>query len=116
MDASANGALLSKSYTEAYKILERIANNNYQWPTTRQPVARGAAGVHNIDVITALSAQVTSLTNMVKAMTFAPTVVKQVAELSCVYCGEEHDFDNCLGNPVSVNYVGDFNRQPENNP
>ena len=72
--------------------------------------------VHNIDAITALSAQVTSLTNMVKAMTSAPAAVKQVAELFCVYCGEEHDFDNCLGNPVSVNYVGNFNRQVQNNP
>ena len=52
VDASANGALLSKSYTEAYEILERIANNNYQWPSTRPPVARGTAGVHNIDAIT----------------------------------------------------------------
>ncbi|KAH9668539.1 hypothetical protein KPL70_021450 [Citrus sinensis] len=86
VDTSANGALLSKSYTEAYEILERIANNNYQWPSTRQPVARGTTGVHNIDAITALSAQVTSLTNMVKTMTSAPAVVKQVAELSCVYC------------------------------
>ena len=116
VDASANGALLSKSYTEAYEILERIANNNYQWPSTRQPAERGAPGVHNIDAITALSAQVTSLTNMVKAMTSATATVKQVAELSCVYCGEEHDFDNCPGNPTSVNYVGNFNRQPQNNP
>ena len=76
VDASANGALLSKSYTEAYEILERIANNNYQWPSTRQPAAKGSAGVHNIDAITALSAQVTSLTNMVKAMTSAPATVK----------------------------------------
>ncbi|KAH9679769.1 hypothetical protein KPL71_026264 [Citrus sinensis] len=103
VDASANGALLSKSYTEAYEILERIANNNYH---------RG----NNIDAITALSAQVTSLTNIVKAMTSAPATVKQVTELSCVYCGEEHDFDNCPGNPASVNYVGNFNRQPQNNP
>ena len=56
MDALANGALLSKSYTEAYEILERIANNNYQWPSARQPVARGSAGVHSIDAITTLSA------------------------------------------------------------
>ncbi|KAH9783362.1 hypothetical protein KPL71_009280 [Citrus sinensis] len=116
VDASANGALLSKSYTEAYEILERIANNNYQWPSARQPVAEGSAGVHNIDAITALSAQVTSLTNMVKAMAAAPATVKQVTELSCVYCGEDHDFDNCPGNPASVNYVGNFNRQPHNNP
>ncbi|KAH9779814.1 hypothetical protein KPL71_007852 [Citrus sinensis] len=85
-------------------------------PSTRQPAARRSAGVHNIDVITALSAQVTSLTNMVKAMTAAPATVKQVTELSCVYCGEEHDFDNCPRNPASVNYVGNFNRQPQNNP
>jgi len=116
VDASVNGALLSKSYTVAYEILERITNNNYQWPSARQSAARGSAGVHNIDAITALSAQVTSLTNMVKAMTSAPAVVKQVVELSCVYCGEEHDFDNCPRNPASVNYVGNFNRQPQNNP
>ena len=116
VDASANGALLSKSCTEAYEILERIANNNYQWPSARQPVAKESVRVHSIDAITTLSVQVTSLTNMVKAMTSAPTTVKQVAELSCVYCGEEYDFDNCPRNPASVNYVGNFNRQPQNNP
>ena len=83
-------SLVIKSYIEAYEILERIANNNYQWPSTKQQVARGVVGVHYIDAITVLSAQVTSLTNMVKAMTSAPAVVKQVAELSCVYCGKEH--------------------------
>ncbi|KAH9671423.1 hypothetical protein KPL70_017372 [Citrus sinensis] len=116
VDASTNGSLLSKSYTKAYEILDRIANNNYQWPSARQPVARGSAGVYSIDAITDLSAQVTSLTNMVKAMTAALATVKQVTELSCVYCGEDHDFDNCPGNPASVNYVGNFNRQPQNNP
>ncbi|KAM6559604.1 uncharacterized protein LOC115712327 [Cannabis sativa] len=33
VDASANGALLAKSYNEVYDIIERISNNNYQWPT-----------------------------------------------------------------------------------
>ena len=116
VDASANEVLLSKSYTEAYEILERIANNNYQWPSVRQPTIRGSVEVHNIDAITVLSAQVTLLTNIVKAMTSAPAIIKQVTELSYVYCGEEYDFDNCPGNPASVNYVGNFNRQPQNNP
>ena len=35
MDASTNGVLLSKSYNEAYEIIERIDRNNYQWPTNR---------------------------------------------------------------------------------
>ena len=46
---------------------------------------RGAAGVHNVDALTTLSAQVTSLTNMVKATATAPTTVNQIAEVSCVY-------------------------------
>ncbi|KAH9768947.1 hypothetical protein KPL71_011805 [Citrus sinensis] len=55
VDASANGALLSKSYNEAYENLERIANNNYQWPSTRQVAAKGTTGVHNVDSLTAFS-------------------------------------------------------------
>ena len=53
VDASANGALLSKSYNEAYEILDMIANNNYQWPSTKQVAARGITRVHNIDTLTA---------------------------------------------------------------
>ena len=60
VDVLVKRALLSKSYNEAYEILERIANNNYQWPLTRQVAAIGAAGVHNVDVLTALSVQVIS--------------------------------------------------------
>ncbi|KAH9658480.1 hypothetical protein KPL70_023512 [Citrus sinensis] len=116
VDASANGTLLSKSYNEVYEILERIANNNYQWPSTRQAAARGTVGVHNVDTLTALSAQVTSLTRMVKAMTTAPVTVNQISDVSCVYCGEGHLFDNCPGNLTSINYVGSFNRQNQDNP
>ena len=88
VDISANEALLSKSYNEAYEILERIANNNYQWSSTRQAVVRRTAGVHNVDALTVLSTQVTSLTNMVKGMTTAPATVNQISYVSCVYCGE----------------------------
>ena len=48
---------------------------------------------------------------MIKAMPTALATVNQVAEASCVYCGERHLFDNCPGNPASCNYVGNFNRQ-----
>ena len=61
VDASVNGALLSNSYNKGYEILERIAYNNYQWPSTRQVAARGTAGVHNVDALTTLSAQVTEI-------------------------------------------------------
>ena len=102
VDASANGALLSKSYNEAYEILERIANNNYQWPSIRQAAARGTVGVHNVDALTSLSAQITSLTKMVKAMTTPPETVNQISDMSCIYCGKGHLFDNCPSNPLRL--------------
>ncbi|KAH9780473.1 protein IQ-DOMAIN 31 [Citrus sinensis] len=41
VDASANRALLFKSYNEAHEILERITSKNYQWPSTRQATSYG---------------------------------------------------------------------------
>ena len=100
VNASTNEALLSKSYNEAYEIFKKIANNNYQWPSIRQTAVRRVAEIHNMDTFTALSAQVTSLTNMVKCMTTAPATVNQVAKISSVYSGERHLFDDCPGNPI----------------
>lgn len=93
VDASANGALLSKFYNDSYDILEMIAFNSYQWPSTRQVIVEGAIKVHNIDVLTALSAQVALLTDIVKVISIAPTFVNytiqafvnQITEVSCVY-------------------------------
>ena len=55
-----------------------------------------------MDALTTLSAQVTSLTNMVKATATAPATVNQIAEASCVYYGEGHLYDNCPRNSASV--------------
>lgn len=51
IDTSANRALLSKFYNEAYDI-----NNNYQWPSTKQATVKRAKKIHNADVLRALSA------------------------------------------------------------
>ncbi|KAM6543139.1 hypothetical protein CsatB_007586 [Cannabis sativa] len=117
VDASANGALLAKSYNEAYDIIERISNNNYQWPTTRVPLGKKVAGVLEVDAITALSAQVASMSNMIKNMSMGQQMgqqnvsspVGQLEEVSCVFCSEAHTFDNCPFNPASVFYMGSQN-------
>ncbi|KAH9745285.1 hypothetical protein KPL70_004012 [Citrus sinensis] len=72
--------------------------------TVGQAAARGTTEVQNVDALTTLSAQVTLLKKMVKAMTTAPATVNQISNVSCIYCGEGHLFDNCPGNPTSVNY------------
>ncbi|XP_024021730.1 uncharacterized protein LOC112091702 [Morus notabilis] len=118
VDAAARGVILAKSYNEAYEILERMTNSNYQWPTERLN-ARKASGIHEVDAITAFSAQMSSLTNMVKALHMLAGVnVVQTAGFSCVYCGEGHLYEDCPSNPASAYYVANFNRSsnPYSNP
>ncbi|XP_024023163.1 uncharacterized protein LOC112092116 [Morus notabilis] len=109
VDASANGAILAKTYNEAYEILERMANNNYQWPTERAATARRVAGVHEVDAVTALTAQVSSLASILNSMNQGVNS-PQFTVVSCIYYGEGHLFDNCPSNPESACYVGNFNK------
>ncbi|XP_024028414.1 uncharacterized protein LOC112093694 [Morus notabilis] len=87
-----------------------MANNNYQWPTERHN-ARKATGIHEVDAITALSAQMSSLTNMVKALnTPAGVNAMHTPGFSCVYCGDSHQYEDCPSNPASACYVANFNK------
>ncbi|XP_062103177.1 uncharacterized protein LOC133814200 [Humulus lupulus] len=118
-DASANGAIISKSYNEAYKILEHIANNNYQWSNARASMGMKVVGIHEVDALTALTTQVSSMTNLVKAMSMGgnlqPAPMAQVADVLCVYCGGGHTFDSCPSNLALVCYLGNHNDN-RNNP
>ncbi|KAA3473721.1 retroelement pol polyprotein-like [Gossypium australe] len=116
VDASANGALLSKSYNEAYEIIERIASNNYQWPTSRAASGRRVAGIHEVDAITSLASQVSSISSMTKNLTtngsnsFAAQPPNQFENIAYVYCGEGHLLEECPSNPESVYYMGNQNQ------
>ena len=68
VDASANGPLLDCTYNVVMRIIERIGLNDYQYPISRAAQEKTTFGVIQLDVITALSAQVSSLTNMIKNM------------------------------------------------
>ncbi|KAL5578038.1 hypothetical protein UlMin_019737 [Ulmus minor] len=129
IDASAGGALLNKSYAEAYELIESIAVNSYQWPNSRINSTKKVAGVHELGDVSALTAQIASLTNMLKAVSTSSVVSpasvsspvsaislvviepsnSSVETVSCVFCGGGHIYDNCPNNPVSVNYVGNYN-------
>ena len=53
-------AILWKIEVEAYQILENIALNNCQWPTERE-VPKKVVGVHDLDAVTNLTAEISSL-------------------------------------------------------
>ena len=116
-------------------MIESIAANSYQWPTARVNSTKKVAGVHELSEVSALLAHIASLTNMLKAITtsssavsaspvlsvfpvspvspVSPVVVEKnislVDSISCVFCGGGHVYDDCPNNPVSVNYVGNYN-------
>ena len=66
VDASANGAILSKTYNEAYEILERIASNNCQWADVRSNPGRKTREVLEVDALSSINAQLASETNILQ--------------------------------------------------
>ncbi|XP_061361020.1 uncharacterized protein LOC133304948 [Gastrolobium bilobum] len=118
VDVSFGGALLEKTYTEAYAILERMAVNNYQWPVERSSLTqKKAAGVWELDVVSALSAQISALNNSIKTLSLsaeAKPVNALTDAILCVFCNGPHIYDNCPQDPQSVCFIGNFNRN--NNP
>ncbi|XP_062100024.1 uncharacterized protein LOC133805897 [Humulus lupulus] len=84
--------------------------------------SRKVAGILEVDALTTLTAQVSSMTNLFKNMHLRvvlrmvqPIAMGQVADVSCVYCGDGHVFESCPLNPASVCYVGNQNAN-RNNP
>lgn len=118
VDAASGGSIMSKTPEAAYELLDEMAANNYDWHTERQPQRR-VAGIHEVNSLTVLAAQVQALANQMSSMT---TGVAQ--QILCDSCGGEHHSTACQfgnvfspssSNPEIMNYVGNFNRQ-QNNP
>ncbi|KAK8669422.1 hypothetical protein V6N13_106853 [Hibiscus sabdariffa] len=88
LDASANGTLLDKPPREGLEILEKLAQNDYQHPTTQRGTMR--QGTVQLDSSDTILAQISALTNMVKNMQKQQTIQE-------------------VKNPESNYYVGNFN-------
>ncbi|XP_034203729.1 uncharacterized protein LOC117618238 [Prunus dulcis] len=115
IDAAAGGALMGKTETEAYNLLEEMASNNYQWPSERSTPKK--AGIHEIDAISALTAQISTMSKQLGTLNVNAI---QSTNLSCEFCAGPHHGNECGASPFTspseqVNQVSDFNRQ-RNNP
>ena len=67
IDAAAGGALIGKDRDKAYKLLEEMASNNYQWQTERE-TPKKAANMQGPNDITTIHVQLASLTKQVGAL------------------------------------------------
>ncbi|KAK9020277.1 hypothetical protein V6N11_054767 [Hibiscus sabdariffa] len=112
LDASANGTLLDKP-EEAFDILDRIANNDYQFPTSRLGQGRRTPGKLDLDASDSVAAQLSAITNMLKNLR-KPTEVQDARAVSCVHCDGNHNPNDCPAMHESASYVGNYNRNANN--
>ena len=64
LDTAAGGTFMKKRPHEAYELLEEMASNNFNWQSERSATRR-PAGVHQIDALSSLAAQVETLTRKI---------------------------------------------------
>ncbi|KAL4361952.1 hypothetical protein GQ457_04G019570 [Hibiscus cannabinus] len=104
LDASANGTLLDKPPRESLEILDKLAHNDYQHPTSRRgSTRRGPAQLDSSDTILS---QIASLTNMVKNMQKQPHIQEVKAlDAFCDQCGSNHDASECGQQVESSCYI-----------
>ena len=55
VDATAGGSLM-RTYDDDYQLLDDMANNAFNWQSKR--ANRKSAGIHSIDTLSSLSAQI----------------------------------------------------------
>ena len=118
LHATACGAFTTSTYNEGYDILEKISNNNSHWADSRTIVQRPRAGLQGIETYETLAAQLANVAEMVQGLATHQQVVASIntPELAidpvqCAYCGEDHFFDACPGNPEQVNFINNHNNQ-----
>ncbi|XP_068651585.1 uncharacterized protein [Aristolochia californica] len=68
VDAAFGKTLMSKTVEGATSLLEKMASNNYQWPTERT-MAKKVVGIHELKPLAAISAQVATLSHQISALT-----------------------------------------------
>ncbi|KAL4362893.1 hypothetical protein GQ457_04G021590 [Hibiscus cannabinus] len=106
LDASANGTLLDKSPEEAFSILDRIATNDYQFPTSRLGSERRTHGRLDLDANESTSAQLLAITNMLKNLQ-RPSEMKELKSANYMW-----NFNMGNHNPCSNSYDLGWSHHP----
>jgi len=90
VDAAAGGALMNKTYTTTYALIENIAQNHYQWTSERDITAsspsKKEAGMYEISSLDHLVAKIDALTQKIDKMNTSAVTPTPVSP-PCEVCG-----------------------------
>ncbi|XP_022889000.1 uncharacterized protein LOC111404422 [Olea europaea var. sylvestris] len=96
VDAFAGGSILTIEVDDAHNLFERIAENQANWLTDRK-APRKISGLHNVDAVTALAAQMEAITKKLDTLNQFVHMVQHPAPV-CAGCGDRsHHFKLSFG-------------------
>ncbi|KAJ9561446.1 hypothetical protein OSB04_006606 [Centaurea solstitialis] len=118
LDATAGGAFTSQTYNEGYQVLEKVANNNTDWSNPRELTPK--INPTESDALKAMNAQLAALTKLVlngnRQQVNSAVATPQIPDV-CTYCGENHIFYFCPGNPEAIkSFSQTYNSNWRNHP
>ncbi|KAK8628618.1 hypothetical protein V6N13_009204 [Hibiscus sabdariffa] len=97
---------------ERLEILDKLAQNDYQHPTSRRGTTR--RGPVQLDSSDTILAQIVSLTNIVKNMQKQPHIQEVKAlDAFCEHCGNNHDASECGQQPTQTGFQNQQRQNPQ---
>lgn len=125
LDSIDGGQALENTYDELYTLLNRISRENQVWNAdVSGSTTKKAASLLEVDQLTAITAHIASLQNQMNTQFSnlnlgpqqSPMNLVQQTQTWCEVCGNgDHSADACSANPESVNFVGNAQRQGNQN-
>ncbi|MCI26505.1 retrotransposon gag protein, partial [Trifolium medium] len=103
---------MDKSYSEAYQLIESMAQNHYQRGSERTPVEKPQTkgSMYEISGIDHVNAKLYALTQKIESLTTTPTATVAATTQNCEICGVQgHVIAECQlltgVSPDQVNYT-----------
>ena len=89
VDAAAGGALMNKNYTEAYALIEDMAQNHYKWTDERAITSSSSskkeAGMYEVSNYDHLASKIDTLTEKLEKLNVS--AINSASTPSCEICG-----------------------------
>jgi hypothetical protein len=124
VDAAAGGALMNKNYTEAYALIEDMAQNHYKWTDeraiTNSSPSKKEAGMYEVSNYDHLAVKIDALTQKFEKINVSVISSSSSASPSCEICGVfghfgiDCELGSVVRSPEQVNHA-QYNQGFRNN-
>ena len=115
IDALTGGALMEKTTSQAYEILEDAATNTNQWPKEKTTPVKAVGGKDN-EVLNNLVTHVAQLTKQLTRQKGTANSIQTNPWELCEFCGGQHNSTECQSGNQKVEQAQHVSRFNQNQP